>query len=340
MWALSGQNLVEQKAECVDIGRRRDLVAGELLRGGVVGREQRRGPGGVGVGVEQLGDAEVEQDRPRRPVVVLGDEHIGRLQVAVDDQPPVRVGDGVADLSQEPEASVGVEPEAGDVGRDRLAVHQLHREVRLPLVADAAVEETRDVRVAEPGQDLALAAEPVEERRRREPAADHLEGHLLRVGAVGPVGAVDRAHAALAQQAVDLPRADAAPDGLDTARCQQVGRRLGGVGGEESRRVGGVLGGEALADLRVECVVQRPVVAETGLSGVSVSVRLGRQVVQEVQDAPGGSPERRVRGGHGERGGLSVMRIRAAVGDAGRVSRRPSRRVRGRARRGRPASRA
>ena len=41
--------------------------------------------------------------------VVLGDEHVGRPQVAVDDALAVRVIDGVADLAGEVERAVELE---------------------------------------------------------------------------------------------------------------------------------------------------------------------------------------------------------------------------------------
>ena len=46
--------------------------------------------------VEDLGDAEVQQPHD----ALMGDEDVGRLQVAVDDLPVVGVGDGLGDLHE------------------------------------------------------------------------------------------------------------------------------------------------------------------------------------------------------------------------------------------------
>src|SRR3546814_8933053 len=55
--------------------------------------------------VGELADAEVEQVH----VAVVVDQHVGRLDVAVDHQVAVRVGRGVADLQVQPHDRAGVE---------------------------------------------------------------------------------------------------------------------------------------------------------------------------------------------------------------------------------------
>ena len=70
---LAAEQHVQQHAERVDIGRRGDLPAGQLLRRRVLGRERRAAlsrqsgrlgrqrSAGLGIALEQLGNAEVEQ---------------------------------------------------------------------------------------------------------------------------------------------------------------------------------------------------------------------------------------------------------------------------------------
>ena len=89
----AGEQLVEQHAQRVDVGGGGHRLAAHLLGAGVLGRHQlqpgrgrrQRLPGHLGI--EQLGDAEVEQ----LGHAVLGDQDVGRLDVAVDDQVLVRV---------------------------------------------------------------------------------------------------------------------------------------------------------------------------------------------------------------------------------------------------------
>src|SRR6185503_1502002 len=84
----TGEELVEDEAERVDVAARRDLAAGELL-GRHVGRRARaqrlaRRPGEAEVGDPDLAAA-VEHD-------------VRRLQIAVDDAAVVRRGESRANL--------------------------------------------------------------------------------------------------------------------------------------------------------------------------------------------------------------------------------------------------
>ncbi len=156
MGAPARQELIEQRAEAVHVGRRRDRRRRFVeLRGGV-GRREQANPGPrqrerVGVVatrrprvVEEFRDPEVEDDgpRPRAPpwAVALGDEDVRRLEVAVDDEPAVGVVDGPSHLDHEPHPIADAEVAGIGVGRDRLAVDELRDEVWHPIGALAAVE--------------------------------------------------------------------------------------------------------------------------------------------------------------------------------------------------------
>ena len=98
----AGQHLVHRHAERVEV-RREDRLAVELLRRHVRrAADDRRAVRGD---LEEARRAEVGDLQH----VVLGDEHVGRAQVAVDDALPVRVIDGVADLAGEVERAVQIE---------------------------------------------------------------------------------------------------------------------------------------------------------------------------------------------------------------------------------------
>lgn len=87
--------------------------------------------------VEELRDAEVEQ-----PGLALGrHEHIGRLDVAMDDQLAVRVCDGIDYLLKQPQRGRDTEPAIGHVPIDGGALDVLQCEKRLPRIGDAGIVE-------------------------------------------------------------------------------------------------------------------------------------------------------------------------------------------------------
>ena len=97
---ILGEEVEENDAQTVDVGRGRDRLAFDLFGAGVLRRQRaelRDVAGVFRVGVEQFGDAEVEQ--LRLPAFV--DEDVRRLEVAVDDEVAVGEGDRVADLVEE-----------------------------------------------------------------------------------------------------------------------------------------------------------------------------------------------------------------------------------------------
>jgi hypothetical protein len=63
------------------------------------------------------------------------------------------------------------------VAIDRFALHELHREVRQTGIRDAAVDQSRDVRMLEPRQDAALLHEPA--KHARGAMLDQLDGDAL-----------------------------------------------------------------------------------------------------------------------------------------------------------------
>src|SRR5262249_7986961 len=81
----------------------------------------------------------------------------------------------------------------------------LHDEVRQAVVGGAAIEERRDIRVLQLGENLALSAESLQDEVGGHAAAHELDGHAALVVVVVALGKMDRAHSAaseLADQAV------------------------------------------------------------------------------------------------------------------------------------------
>ncbi|HNB81428.1 MAG TPA: CoA transferase subunit A [Chitinophagaceae bacterium] len=110
------------------------------------------------LGLGRLGDAKVN-DLGHGATVLLGDEDVVRLEVAVNDAFLVRVLDGLANLDEQPQPRFGVELVGVAVIGDALALDQFHHEVGAACVRCAAVEHAGDVRMVHQRQRLALGLE-------------------------------------------------------------------------------------------------------------------------------------------------------------------------------------
>jgi hypothetical protein len=109
-WMVSGQQLVEQHAERIDVAARVDIQAAHL---GLFGRHVERGPDHLlepgeerqirePLGLDGFGHTKVD-DLRHRHAIVQRDEDVRGLDVAVDDALLMRVLDGVADGDEEVE---------------------------------------------------------------------------------------------------------------------------------------------------------------------------------------------------------------------------------------------
>src|SRR5690606_20483195 len=132
---------------------------------------------------------------------VLGDEHVGGLDVPMDDGVAVREGDSVAYIQEEPEPRLDIEAARVAPLGDRRALDVLHHQVRRLVGGDAGVEEPRDVLVLETGEDALFLTEPGKADRVAESAANDLEGDV--VAEILTHGAVDGAHPPLPDRLED-----------------------------------------------------------------------------------------------------------------------------------------
>ena len=193
--APARQELVEHDAQAVDVGRLGRLLAERLLRAEVVDRAERdTGQGqarvGPGPGDPEVGDLHAAVGR---------DEHVAGLHVPVDDSARVRRGERVRDLGSEAGGLAGRERAvAGEQRRDVLAVHELHDDVRAVGVG-AEVVHADDVGMAQRGGGLGLLLEAGDEGGVAPVlGVKDLDRDLAAELGVG--GAIDRRHAALAQE--------------------------------------------------------------------------------------------------------------------------------------------
>ncbi len=301
----SGQEPVEQDAERVHVRGGRDGLAEDLLRSGVARREHAlldlREVGGARLGREDLGDPEVEQ----LDLAVFRDEHVGGLDVAVDDEAPVRGVHRVAARRDQVQALVERESVLADELRDRLAFDQFQHEIRT-AVRRPAVEQPRDVGMVEAGEELPLLHEAPPDSLGVDPFAQQLQGDALLVLAVAPLGDPDLAHASTSEQGDENVGADRL-----ARRAVGFGRRMRAERTQPRR----VLGGAALEE-GAGCAVGREQLAHEprergvgGLEGCQPRSNLFGRELHELAEDDGGLPEARLRpSGHGWAAGGERLR--------------------------------
>jgi hypothetical protein len=125
---------------------------------------------------EQLGDAEVQQ----LELAIGTHQHVRRLEVAVQDQPRVRVRDGISRIDHQAQAVATDRRTLLDVAVDVFAVNVFQDQDRAGCRrrADAGIEQSRDVGLVEPSQDAALALEAGLAALTKKPGLQELDGHL------------------------------------------------------------------------------------------------------------------------------------------------------------------
>ena len=154
---------------------------------------------------------------------VVRDQDIFGFDVAVDDEPLMRVRDARAHLQQQREPGVETQLTIRTIACDRYAVDILHHEVRKSGRGGATIEEASDVRVIQPREELTLLLKAF--LRVEEGLRQHLERHLLRECAVAPLGQIDGAHPTFAEQANQTVGADMAAGEVGNERRRDRGRR-------------------------------------------------------------------------------------------------------------------
>src|SRR4051794_35471107 len=160
----AAQTFVGDDAECVEVARRRDRLAGCLLRREVVRRtDDKPGSGQMARFVRRPCDAEVRDGH----TAVRADEDVARLDVAVYDAGLVRRLQRICRLRDHRQGAVNVECTlASEHCRQRLARDELHHEGGEWCVVVrclAVVENGRDVRIGKGGGMLRLSTEPLDE---------------------------------------------------------------------------------------------------------------------------------------------------------------------------------
>ena len=213
----TGEQLVQDRSQAIDVGGRRQiLVAGDLFGRHVAGRAhdrpRLRQPA---VGLDPLGQAEVGDVRTALAV----EQDVRWLQVAVEDPPLMGVVHGAGHGGQQSGRGLGVIPEPGHLAGEAAALDQPHAEIVL-LVVPAHLVDRHDARMVEVGHRLSLEIEASDVGFVGELTS---QDHLERDGSVEAhlPGLENDAHAAAGNLANDLVIADRA----DSGGLGQVGGR-------------------------------------------------------------------------------------------------------------------
>ena len=156
-----------------------------------VGRHRRRAVG------DRLGEPEVEQ----LGLVSGGEEHVGRLQIAVDDVAGVGRAQGIGNLNADLHHALRAQRAVGHHFAQAAALEQLHHHERT-AAGLADVVDGADVGVIERRGGLRLPPEALERLGVEGPiVAEELEGDLPLQPDI--FGLVDHPHATAAQRAED-----------------------------------------------------------------------------------------------------------------------------------------
>lgn len=204
---LPDEQVEQQAAERVDVRARVDRLALDLFGRHAAGRAERfvRGRELGRDGIDELRDPEVEQDDPLR---VVADEHVRRLEVAMDDAEVVRGRDRVAQRVEDLLHGLGYEAvPALDPRPEVLSVQALHAEVGAPGIVEAGIDDLDDVGMPQAPEDLDLAIEARGHLRAGQVRVQDLERGALPGRVVDRL--VDGPEAAATELAADGPRPDA-----------------------------------------------------------------------------------------------------------------------------------
>ena len=187
----------EDASERVDIGAAVDLAPLDLLGGDVAHRAGEPAVAAQAVdGGRMLCEAEVG-----KPGAVVLDQHVGRLDVAVDQAGAMGGVQRIADLAEERERLGRLEPARGLDRLAQVATHVPHGEKQRALRLAGGVDGD-DAGVLKAGGDSRLAQEPLTKPRvARQVGCEQLERHVPVEGVVARE--VDRPGRAAAERPLD-----------------------------------------------------------------------------------------------------------------------------------------
>ena len=193
-----GEALVEDAGEGVDVGARVDRFPLDLLRSAVLDRADEA----AGARGQFLDDTEVGEVG----AVVVGNEDVRGLHVAVDEPPCVRGLERGADLPDDPERAPGRQPPLSrEQALQIVPLDAGHRDVQEPVLL-ARVVDRDDARVVERRRELRLAQKALAEVGLPQPRREQLQRR--RAPEPDVLGTVDDARAAAPERLDDAVAAE------------------------------------------------------------------------------------------------------------------------------------
>ena len=309
----AGEQAHQQQAQGPDVAGGAQRLAAHLLRA------RPRGGQRVGAGARQFAfrlfqracNAEVQQLH-----LALGrDQHVARLEVAVDDELRMRSGHRFGHIGQQAQAGLQAGPAVIAPAVDGLAFDQLQRQVGLAVFGDTRVQQARDVRVVQARQQPAFAGEAFDAA-----AAVQLPVQLPVQKLDGALGVEPSVAAPRAPHAGRAPFAQRRLDGPRPEALAQGGGRLRG-----GRRPGQEVVGASRFVAFEQALQQQGVVRRARLQvgqpgGAFGGRQVQRLVEQRAQADLGGGVGGGLRGG--VRSGVGRRHGRVGDGVEGRLSER------------------
>ena len=209
---VAREHLEEDDPDLIDVAAPVNLCGHDLLGAHVFRRAEGHAGRGrrelAGIGRVELGDAEVDQLHEVAVPLIVDDEDVRGLDVAVEDASRVSRREALAELPGDeggPERLDG--PLLVDELGDRSPVQTLHRDKGDALLGGAIVEDPHNVLVQERADHAALLHEPREGiHALSEVALEDLDRRELPRGDV--MGIEDRRHAPRRDETFEAPGAD------------------------------------------------------------------------------------------------------------------------------------
>jgi hypothetical protein len=199
--------------------------------------------------LQQPGHAEIQQSH----FALLGHQDVRGLEVAVDHLPRMRMAHRIEHAQEDAHALDHGEIARIAPGRQHLAAHILHREVRHATGIDARVVQPRDAGILQPREDVALMREARRHLHAHLVHARYLQRHLPVEGAIGTARQPHLGHAARAQQALQL----IGPHALARLAAAGAGLIRGGIGERHARQVLHALAQRGNGVIRQQYAAQR-----------------------------------------------------------------------------------
>ncbi len=232
---FAGQQAVQQHAQRINIAGGGDGVAADLLGAGGIerhGAHFRTCLGQIQSGrirAQQLGDSKVEQFRS----AVSSHHNVTGLDVAMHHQVLMRELHGGADGAEQLQTLRDRALALLAILVDGRALHVLHDQIRQAVGGGAAIDQTRDIRVFQVGQYLALGAKAAQNLVRIHAAFHHFDRDLFVILVVMAGREPHRAHAAASNAPLKLIRANPIASGIFVALFV-TGDDLAEIGGRDS----------------------------------------------------------------------------------------------------------